>query len=606
LFNRLATWLDARTGAVTVAADVLDGPIPGGARWRYSLGAALSAAFLIQVATGVLMMFTYSPSAETAWGSVYFIQEQMTLGWFVRGMHHFGSQATVVLVGLHLLQVLIAGAYRAPREVNWWIGLVLLVLVLGLGATGYQLPWDQKGYWSTKIAANFAGGVPVVGAALRKVVVGGTEFGNQTLSRFYALHVAVMPGLVVFFLGLHVLLFHRSGPTAPKSSRGPSPYWPAQAVRDVSAAAVVALGLAAVVLVYHGATLDAPADPSSADFPARPEWYFLSLFQMLKFFPGDREVIGTVVVPGAVLTSLALIPLFDKVFPSRLAHWLACGFVFTLAGGASFLTAVALRSDARDPVYIAGRVKAEAAARRAFRLAGDPAVGVPPDGSTYVLLRDPLYHGRAVLEAKCLGCHVYGGDNGQGVQAAADLKDFGTYAWVRGLLENPSSPTYFGKVPGCDGMATWKKGSKLDARGLDEVADFVASFAAIPVDQTPEEWLNAPGVAEHPGLAHYQKECGECHAVPGLSEGGTQPAPGLFAYGSPQWVSRMIAKPASSDLYGYLDKARQMPGFADGLTANDVRTVVRYLRNDYPGAPGADAGRPRHGPGVAVAPDTGR
>ena len=198
------------------------------------------------------------------------------------------------------------------------------------------------------------------------------------------------------------------------------------------------------------------------------------------------------------------------------------------------------------------------------------------------------------MNVKCLGCHVYEGKGTGEAQTASDLKDFGSRAWLAGLLENPKAPAYFGAVPACDGMVEWKKSSKLSKKELSDVTDFVASFAAIPPDVTPEEWLNEPGVAEHPGVAPFQKECGTCHVVDGLSEGGTRDAPKLFAYGSPQWIARMIQKPHAPDLYGYLEKADQMPSF-EQITDNDPQSIVRYLRHDYPGArePAAAAKPPR-------------
>jgi ubiquinol-cytochrome c reductase cytochrome b subunit len=338
--------------------------------------------------------------------------------------------------------------------------------------------------------------------------------------------------------------------------------------------------LVLLVVSEHGANLDAPADPSSSDYPARPEWYFLSLFQMLKFFPGEREIVGTIIIPSAILVVMMLLPLFDKVLPGKLAHFLACVIVFGLVGGAGYLTYDAFKSDANDKAFIASRAKADEARVRALQLASHPEVGIPPDGATYVLLRDPLYHGKAMLKSKCLGCHVYDGE-GVGKQVASDLKDFGTRAWVRGLLENPQSPKYFGKVPQCDGMAEWKKSSKLSKQQLDDVADFVGLFAQVTPDLTPDEWLSRDEVAKHPGLEPFQKECGTCHVIDGLSEGGTRDAPKLFGYGSPQWITRMIQKPGAPDTYGYLENKDQMPSMADQLTDNDVKTIVRYLRNDY-------------------------
>jgi ubiquinol-cytochrome c reductase cytochrome b subunit len=580
LLKPLADWFDQRTGYRAIVREALEEPIPGGARWRYVFGSALSTTFLIQLATGLLLMLSYSPSASTAWGSVFYINNEMMLGWFIRGIHHFGSQAMIVLLAMHLLQVLLAGAYRAPREVNWWFGLALLFATLGFSLTGYLLPWDQKGYWATKVATNIMGGAPVLGPYLQKIVVGGADYGNQTLTRFYGLHVGILPGLFVLCLAAHVALFRRHGLTPPRHAerRATGTFWPEQLFMDSVASVVVFSVVVGLVLSERGANLDAPAEPSSSEYPARPEWYFLSLFQLLKYFPGKQEMIGTIVIPSAILVVMLLIPLFDRVLPRGLAHFLACGLVFGLVGGAGYLTYEALRSDARDRQFQEARHKADDARQRALRLAAE---GIPPDGPMYVLLRDPLTHGRAVLEQKCLGCHYYNG-KGTGKQTASDLKDFGSRDWVRGLLDDPKSAAHFGAVASCDGMVEWKKSSKLKPNEREDVARFVASFAAIPADHTPEEWLNSPGVADNPGLEPFQKECGTCHVIDGLSEGGTRDAPKLFAWGSPQWIRRMIHKPGAPDLYGYLEAKDRMPAFGpDQLTDNDVAMVVRYLKNDY-------------------------
>jgi ubiquinol-cytochrome c reductase cytochrome b subunit len=601
LRNRLADWLDHRTGYRAILHEALEEPIPGGARWRYVFGSALSTTFLIQLVTGLLLMLSYSPSASTAWGSVFYISNQVALGWFLRGIHHFGSQAMIVLLVMHLLQVLVAGAYRAPREVNWWFGLALMFVTLGFSLTGYLLPWDQKGYWATKVATNIMGGAPVIGQYLQKILVGGADYGNQTLTRFYGLHVGLLPILLVLCLTAHVALFRRHGLTPPRQAHTlkPGKFWPEQLFMDTVASTLVFAILVGLVLREGGANLDAPADPSSSDYPARPEWYFLSLFQLLKYFPGKQEMIGTIVIPSAIMVVMLLIPLFDRVLPTRLAHFLACGFVFALVGGASYLTYEAWQDDAHNTLFLEARAKADESRQRALALA---ATGIPPDGAMYVLLRDPLTHGRAILEHKCLGCHVYAGQ-GVGEQVACDLENFGAYDWIRGLLENPGSPTYFGKVPQCDGMVEWKKSSKLSKQELDDVARFVASFATIPPDQTPEEWLNSPGVADHPGIEPFQKECGTCHVVEGLSEGGTRDAPQLFAWGSPQWIRRMIHKPGAPDLYGYLEVKDQMPPFgSDQLTDNDVAMLIRFLKNDYLGAPGSPATLPRTAVAEAIGP----
>ena len=590
MVKALSQWLDARTGYKTLVHEALDEPIPGGAKWRYVFGSALSSTFMIQLVTGILLMFTYSPSSTTAWGSVYYINNQMMLGWFVRGIHHFGSQAMIVLLALHLIQVLIAGAYRAPREVNWWFGMGLLFITLGFSLTGYLLPWDQKGYWATKVATNIAAGTPIIGPAIQKVIVGGSDYGNQTLTRFYGLHVGLLPGLLVMTMAAHIALFRKHGVTAPKNARGTGKFWPEQVLMDIIASLAVLGVLVFVVVAEHGANLDAPADPSS-EYPARPEWYFLSLFQMLKLLPGNLEVVGTIIIPGAIVTILLLMPLFDKVLPGKVAHFLACMIVFALVGGAGYLTYDAMNEDANNKGYQSARLNADAERQRALFLAGSPEAGIPPEGPAYILLRDPLTHGKDVLTKKCLGCHYFDGKGqpiqgldgkeGMSPQIAADLKGFGTMAWVRGLLENPSNSKFFGKVAGCGGMAQWKVKSKMGHEELDLVAAFVATFAQIPSDFTADEWSQDPQVSGHPGAELFVNECGKCHVVDGLSEGGEN-APNLFGWGSARWTKRMIQRPGAADLYGFLEAKHQMPGFTGQLSENDLTTLVKYLQGDYP------------------------
>src|SRR6185295_7340820 len=156
-------------------------------------GSTLVFAFSVQLITGLFLWTAYSPSVQTAWESVYFIQQIMWCGWIVRGLHHFMAQAMVVLMALHLMQVIIDGAYRAPREVNFWLGLILMQIVLALSLTGYLLPWDQKGYWATRVATKMMGLVPVFGQSLQRIIVGGSEYGHHTLTRFFALHAGVLP-----------------------------------------------------------------------------------------------------------------------------------------------------------------------------------------------------------------------------------------------------------------------------------------------------------------------------------------------------------------------------------------------------------------------------
>ena len=241
----LLDWLDDRTGIRHWMREALYERIPGGARWRYVWGSTLVFTFCVQMMTGFFLWIAYSPSAQTAWESVYYIQYQMWGGWLLRGIHHFTAQAMVVLLAIHLLQVIVDGAYRAPREINFWLGLVLMQLVLALSLTGYLLPWDQKGYWATRVATNLMGLVPLVGEPLQRVVVGGPDYGHHTLTRFFALHAGLLPLLLIVFLVLHVGLFRRHGicPKTP-ATRPDGYFWPEQVLKD----GLACLGVLSLVL----------------------------------------------------------------------------------------------------------------------------------------------------------------------------------------------------------------------------------------------------------------------------------------------------------------------------------------------------------------------
>ncbi len=588
MLKPLADWLDDRTGSRRLLAAALDLRTTAAARWRNTIGPVFAILFVIEAFTGLLLMLAYSPSSSTAWGSVLYIDHALWMGWFIRGVHYFAGQAMVILGGLYLLRALWSRAYHRPREFNWWLGLILLFLAVSLSRTGHLLPWDQEGYWSTKIETNIAGGVPIAGPYVQKLVVGGDEYGNLTVTRFHAAHVVLLPVLLAVCLAAQIALGRRQAVAPPAGeSTGTGSSWLEHALKNLVASLVVLAVVIGIVLARGGAELEAPADPTSGDYPARPDWYFLWLFQLLRIFPSELRLVATLVIPGAIVAVLFLIPLLDRLLPRGLAHVLACAVVVALLGGAGYLSWRALAVDAADAHYHAARQEADAARDRAIALARDPSAGVPPEGSTFLLRLDPLTRGRGVLEKKCLGCHVLDG-KGQGEQTASDLARFGSREWLTGMLKDPASKTYFGAVAGAEGMVEWKRTSKLKPQELEQVVDFVALFPSIPDDLTPDEWLSRKEIADHPGLPLFHKDCGTCHVVEGLCEGGTRDAPGLFAWGSHRWIERMVRKPAALDRYGYLEPKHQMPPFAaEQVSSRDLEMVVRFLKGDYlkPAAP---------------------
>ena len=273
----LFDWLDHRVGYRKLTHEALYENIPGGSRWRYVWGSTLTFAVVVQFITGIALWLGYSASAQTAWESIFYLESQAPpWGWILRGVHHWTAQLMVPLLLLHLMQVVIDGAYKAPREVNFWFGLGLLALTLALSLTGYLLPWDQKGYWATKVATNLLASIPGIGPGMQKLVIGGADYGHHTLTRFFALHAGVLPALLVALIFAHVALFRRHGITPKQPLRAvDAKFWPDQVLKDVVAClAVMATVLFFVVRPWIfrtggdlGAELGAPADPSAATRP---------------------------------------------------------------------------------------------------------------------------------------------------------------------------------------------------------------------------------------------------------------------------------------------------------------------------------------------------
>ncbi|MFQ5629290.1 MAG: cytochrome bc complex cytochrome b subunit, partial [bacterium] len=247
-------------GIIDPLKDFLDEPMPKGIGWANTLGSALLATIFIQVFTGILLAIYYSPNAEMAYESIQYIEKHVLFGSIIRGMHHFAASAFVIIIFLHILRTFFWGAYKHPREMTWILGIVLFLVVLGFAFTGYLLPWDMKAYFATKVGINVGGVIPVIGEYIIKIMQGGSEMSTLTLSRFYALHVIVLPlALVLITIG-HVYFVRLHGPTPPGKKEGDEveythKFYPLQLFKD----STVALVLIAV-LVFLAAKYGAPLD----------------------------------------------------------------------------------------------------------------------------------------------------------------------------------------------------------------------------------------------------------------------------------------------------------------------------------------------------------
>ncbi len=661
LLGGLADWFDDRTGYRALVNEALYERVPGGARWRYVWGSALVFAFMTQVITGLVLWASYSASAQTAWESVYYIQHEMAGGWLLRGIHHVMAQAMVVLLALHLMQVVIDGAYRAPREVNFWLGLILMQLVLGMALTGYLLPWDQKGYWATRVATNLAGLVPLVGPSLQQLVVGGPDYGHHTLTRFFALHAGFLPATLVGFLVLHLTLFRKHGLHAKQPITKPDAmFWPDQVLKDaVAMLAVMAVVLGVILLPalramlagepivagHLGAELGAPADPSQPYAAARPEWYFLFLFQFLKVFEGwgaSGEFLGAIVVPGLTLGLMFLMPIIGRW---KLGHRFNIAFTLAILAGAGLLTAMALHEDyyalwadktayadveellkktggdeqqlaaalgndeaklaefekrrheyeaiRKSEAFLVAVKRAKADAERAVELAGRPEK-IPPAGALSLVRSDPLSQGPLLFAQHCASCHAHIDPAKPEAAAmfaqasAANLFEFGGVVWARGLLdpEQVAGPAYFGNTAHKDGDMVSFVTDELSDSDLwkpDQVQAVIAALAAEA--DLPTGGASADIVAKGRSLMADTDRCGSCHAYAD-NETELGYAPDLNGWGSREWLVGIITDPTHQRFYP--EDNDRMPSFGVGtdggpptLTENQIGLIADWLRGSW-------------------------
>ena len=548
-------------------------------------GSTLTVCFALQVITGLALWMSYSPGTQTAWESVYFIQHQQWGGWFLRGLHHFVAQAMTVLLVLHLMQVIIDGAYKAPREVNFWFGVGLLLLTLALSLTGYLLPWDQNGYWSTAVSTNLVGMAPLIGPSLQTLLVGGASYGHHTLTRFFALHAGVIPALIVLFIVGHVALFRKHGLTPAEPRKGPDEgFWPEQILRD----AVACLAVLAVVVYFvvreHGAPLGPPADPSEQFSAARPEWYFLFLFQLLKYFPGSAEVFGAIVLPGLILLVLVAMPILGNW---RLGHRFTVGFSVVLLGGVVLLSWEALAADRGDAEY---QVARQVAARDGARAAELAAGGVPTTGALAVLRDDPFTQGPRLFSRNCASCHRFDGHDGLGYPlpkdsiSASDLKGFGSRNWLTGFLHADTILTtrYWGGTAHTESdMVYWLSDHQPETdearRTRADVVIALSAQAQLPSQREADLRDSARIAAGVAFMRNTSSGCAECHKFQGV---GTD-SPELDGWGSRQWMLDFINDPSHPRFFGRDNDRMPSFGTEKSLSPREIALIVDWIRGEW-------------------------
>ena len=310
--NAILNWLEERTGVGSMVGHFLNEDIPASSGWKHVLGSVAMFSFMLQAVTGILLALNYAPTVGEAYSSIKYILNDLTGGSIIRSVHHWGASMMIVVVGLHMAQVFIWGAYKKPREVTWMAGVVLLLLTLAYGLTGYLLPWDNRAYWGTVVTVQIAGLMPVAGEYVQRLLGSdGGAIGAVTFSRFYAAHVLILPPITALMMIFHLYLVRRHGVAPEPEETATKKFYPSQVYKDTVAiflAFCLLLGLSIIARVPLGRM----ADPTDTTYTPRPEWYFLFLFQMLKLFEGPLELVGTLVLPNLAIVALFAVPFLDR------------------------------------------------------------------------------------------------------------------------------------------------------------------------------------------------------------------------------------------------------------------------------------------------------
>src|SRR5262249_47091236 len=327
--SAIGNWFDARLRVRATLVPMLKHPIPRGAAgpmgWWYVFGSASMTMLAIQILTGIGLALVYVPAADKAYDSLLYLDSHITLGWFLRALHYYAGSGMVVLVLAHMTQVFLHGAYKYPRELTWVVGVILLLCTMGMFFTGQVLRWDPDAYWGLAVGGAMAGRVPAAGPWAVRMLLGGPVIGGDSLSRFFSPHVFVIPGALLFFLAVHLLLVLNCGVSAPPLPRAvvdPKTYDASYEKQlqsgvpflgDAMTKDAVFSALAVIVVVALAAVLgpkgpNGPPDPTLAGADPRPEWPFLWLFALLSLSPPGAETFIILVFPLLLIGALFLVP----------------------------------------------------------------------------------------------------------------------------------------------------------------------------------------------------------------------------------------------------------------------------------------------------------
>jgi ubiquinol-cytochrome c reductase cytochrome b subunit len=531
------SWLDHRTGIETAIRNFLYEEIPASSGWRQVFGSVAVFLFLVQVFTGALLAFNYAPTPGDAYNSLRYILAEVTGGRLIRGLHHWGASMLIVVVVLHMTQVFLYGAYKKPREATWIVGVVLLLLTMAYGLTGYLLPWDNRAYWGTVVATQIAGSIPFAGPYLSRLLGGESAVGVVTFARFYGMHVLLLPPATTVLIASHIYLVRKHGvaPTPGDEAKAKKKFYPEQALKD-TVAIFAAFAILFIMAAAARVPLERLADPTDTTYIPRPDWYFLFLFQTLKFFNGPLEVIGSVVLPGMAVLALLAVPFVDRGQVMRVTRRTAAfGTVVLAAVGWSGLTMAAIVTTPK----------------------ADNTVEVDYSAPTDWMQLSPqeLAGVGYFRQEHCASCHPVGtGKTGIGPDlAAAPIRK--SAAWMIDHFKRPAA-----LVPGTSMPAIQLSDSQLNA---------LAAFLLKLNSRNAEALASAPDFAVQGALLYQTRNCGACHLTNGVGMKIGPPLDGLARRRTKSWVARHFADPQA------LSPGSIMPPYR--FSNREMENLVAYL-----------------------------
>ena len=536
-WNSVTEWLDHRTGIQTAVRQFLYEEIPASSGWHQVFGSVAVFLFLVQAFTGALLAFNYAPTPGDAYNSLRYILTELTGGLLIRGLHHWGASMMIVVVVLHMTQVFLYGAYKKPREATWIVGVVLLLLTLAYGLTGYLLPWDNRAYWGTVVTTRIAGTAPVLGPYLTRLLGGSGGVGVVTFARFYGMHVLLLPPATLLLIAVHVYLVRKHGvaPAPGDELLPPKKFYPRQVFID-TVAIFAAFVLLFTLAIAARVPLEQLADPTDTSYIPRPEWYFLFLFQILTLLPGPLEVVGSVVLPGLAVLTLILVPFLDrgqmvKITKRTVAFLAVILAAITWTG----LTATAVMKTPHEP----GEVQIDYSA--------------PTD---WMQLSPEEMAGVAYFrQENCISCHVIGE---RGTQVGPDLTRITIHkdaAWMIQHFKRPAAMRPGSSMPPI----------QLSDPQLNSLAAFLLKLN--PGNATALD--NAPEYATQGSLVYQANHCGACHQVNGVGMKVGPPLNGLSRRHNRTWVEDHFADP------GKLSPGSIMPPYK--LAPKDLANLTTYL-----------------------------